>query len=175
MSFFTSKIVSIGEKINVILLTFITDVSSSSAALEVSFESDLYLNCFCRSVWANNSNSLFQTINLCFRPNFNQTVQGFKEVFPLINTSILDLINLSLLTGYAPHSFKVAVTKPLLEKPTLDQGVLANYRPISNLRFMYKVLRKLLQLNFVIIYTEVICLKSFSQHSECIIAQKQHW
>ena len=40
----------------------------------------------------------------------------FKEVFPLIDTSILDLINLSLLTGYVPQTFKVAVIKPLLKK-----------------------------------------------------------
>jgi len=71
-----------------------------------------------------------------------------------------------LLTGYVPQTFKVAVIKPLLKKPTLDSEVLANYQPISNIK---------LPLNSVIIYTEIICLKSFSQDSECIIAQKQHW
>ena len=39
----------------------------------------------------------------------------FQKVFPLINTSILDLINLSLLTGYVAQTFKVAVIKPLLK------------------------------------------------------------
>ena len=71
-------------------------------------------------------------INLYFRLNPNQ-------VFPLIDTSILDLINLSLLTGYVP--FRVAVIKPLLKNPTLDSEVLANYRPISNLPFLSKVLQ----------------------------------
>ncbi|RCU38734.1 hypothetical protein DVA76_17340, partial [Acinetobacter baumannii] len=52
------------------------------------------------------------------------------------------MINLSLLTGYVPQSFKVAVIKPLLKKPTLDPGVLANYRPISNLPFLSKILEK---------------------------------
>ena len=56
-----------------------------------------------------------------------------KEALPLVNTSLLDMINMSLLTGYVPQSFKVAVIKPLLKKPTLDPEVLANYRPISNL------------------------------------------
>uniref|UniRef100_A0A3Q3R4Q7 Reverse transcriptase domain-containing protein n=1 Tax=Monopterus albus TaxID=43700 RepID=A0A3Q3R4Q7_MONAL len=65
-----------------------------------------------------------------------------KDVFPLINTSILDLINLSLLTGYVPQAFKLAVIKPLLKKPTLDPGVLANYRPISNRPFISKILEK---------------------------------
>ena len=35
----------------------------------------------------------------------------FKEDFPLINTSILDVINLSLLTSYVLHVF----IKPLLK------------------------------------------------------------
>ena len=65
-----------------------------------------------------------------------------KEVFPLIGTSLLNLINLPLLTGYVPRSFKVAVIKPLLKKPSLDPGVLANYRPISNLPFLSKILEK---------------------------------
>uniref|UniRef100_A0A8C4GTX0 Reverse transcriptase domain-containing protein n=1 Tax=Dicentrarchus labrax TaxID=13489 RepID=A0A8C4GTX0_DICLA len=61
---------------------------------------------------------------------------------PLIGTSLLDMINLSLLSGYVPQSFKVAVIKPLLKKPTLDPGVLANYRPISNLPFLSNILEK---------------------------------
>ena len=65
-----------------------------------------------------------------------------KEVIPLIGTSLLDMINLSLLSGYVPQSFKVAVIQPLLKKPTLDPGVLANYRPIFYLPFLSKILEK---------------------------------
>ena len=46
LSFFTNKIV-FREKIHGILSTIITDVSSSAAALEVSLEPHLYLDCFC--------------------------------------------------------------------------------------------------------------------------------
>ncbi|MHC5954189.1 hypothetical protein ACYTX9_09755, partial [Streptococcus pyogenes] len=49
-----------------------------------------------------------------------------KEVLPLINSSILNMINLSLIIGYVPQAFKVAVVKPLLKKPSLDPTVLAN-------------------------------------------------
>ena len=66
----------------------------------------------------------------------------FKEVFPLISSSILDVINLSLLQGYVPKAFKVAVIKPLLKKPSLDPDDLVNYRPISNLPFLSKILEK---------------------------------
>uniref|UniRef100_A0A674PCY9 Reverse transcriptase domain-containing protein n=1 Tax=Takifugu rubripes TaxID=31033 RepID=A0A674PCY9_TAKRU len=65
-----------------------------------------------------------------------------KDVLPLIGSSILDQINGSLVSGYVPRSYKVAVIKPLLKKPSLDPDVLANYRPISNLPFISKVLEK---------------------------------
>uniref|UniRef100_A0A674PNC8 Reverse transcriptase domain-containing protein n=1 Tax=Takifugu rubripes TaxID=31033 RepID=A0A674PNC8_TAKRU len=60
----------------------------------------------------------------------------------MIGSSILDQINGSLVTGYVPRSYKVAVIKSLLKKPSLDPDVLANYRPISNLPFISKVLEK---------------------------------
>ncbi len=65
-----------------------------------------------------------------------------KEVLHLVNTTLLDMTNLSLLTGHVPQSFQAAVIKPLLKKPNLDPGVLANYRPISNLPFLSKILEK---------------------------------
>ncbi|TWW53919.1 putative RNA-directed DNA polymerase from transposon X-element, partial [Takifugu flavidus] len=70
------------------------------------------------------------------------TVGTYRDVLPLIGSSILDQINGSLVSGYVPRSYKVAVIKPLLKKPSLDPDVLANYRPISNLPFISKVLEK---------------------------------
>ena len=51
-------------------------------------------------------------------------------------------MNMSLLSGYVPQSFKVAVIKPLLKKHNLDPEVLGNYRPMSNLPFLSKILEK---------------------------------
>ena len=65
-----------------------------------------------------------------------------KESFPLIADSILNIINTSLETGYVPQSFKYAVIKPLLKKPNLDPELLVNYRPISNLPFVSKILER---------------------------------
>ncbi len=56
---------------------------------------------------------------------------------PLVGPFLLNTINLLLLAGYVPQSFKVAAIKPLLKK------VLANYRPISNLPFLSKILEKI--------------------------------
>lgn len=66
----------------------------------------------------------------------------FKDIFPLISDAILKIINTSLKNGYVPQSFKYAAVKPLLKKPNLDPDVLANYRPISNLPFISKVLER---------------------------------
>ncbi|CAJ1051395.1 uncharacterized protein LOC117829052%2C partial [Xyrichtys novacula] len=66
----------------------------------------------------------------------------FKEVFPCIGQSVLAIINSSLSSGVVPPGFKHAVVQPLLKKPGLDCSVLANFRPISKLPFISKILEK---------------------------------
>ena len=51
-------------------------------------------------------------------------------------------INTSLTTGIVPPDLKTAIVKPLLKKPSLDKNLLKNYRPISNLPFLSKILEK---------------------------------
>ena len=50
------------------------------------------------------------------------------------------IINMSLMTGTVPTAFKQASVRPLLKKPSLDVDDLCNYRPVSNLPFLSKVL-----------------------------------
>ena len=57
---------------------------------------------------------------------------------PSIGQSFLAIINGSLSSGVVPQSFKHAVVQPLLNKPGLDPGMLANYRPISKLPFFFQ-------------------------------------
>ena len=73
----------------------------------------------------------------------------FKRVFDGVSGPVLEIINTSLRTGIFPDAFKTAVVKPLLKKPKLDNSILANYRPISHLPFISKVVEKivLVQLN----------------------------
>uniref|UniRef100_A0A803SLJ1 Reverse transcriptase domain-containing protein n=1 Tax=Anolis carolinensis TaxID=28377 RepID=A0A803SLJ1_ANOCA len=52
------------------------------------------------------------------------------------------IINASLGQGSFPSCFKQAVVKPLLKKTSLDPSVCNNYRPISNLPFLGKVLER---------------------------------
>ena len=62
----------------------------------------------------------------------------FNELGPIIT----NLVNLSLSEGIFPSSFKQALVQPLLKKPSLSTDDLNNFRPISNLNFISKILEK---------------------------------
>ena len=62
--------------------------------------------------------------------------------------TITNILNESLLSGTVPSEFKTAVVKPLLKKLSLDPNVLKNYRSISNLPFLSKLLENLFFNNF---------------------------
>ena len=55
---------------------------------------------------------------------------------------ITEIINYSLHTGVVPACFKHALVTPLLKKPTLNPDILSNFRPVSNLSFISKILEK---------------------------------
>ncbi len=59
-----------------------------------------------------------------------------KELLPVAEEPLLNIINSSLSLGHVPKPFKLEVIKPLIKKPKLDPCELANYRPISNLPFV---------------------------------------
>ena len=62
------------------------------------------------------------------------------ENLDVLLPTVTNIINTSLASGFVPPDFKTAIVKPLLKKPSLDQNVLKNYRPISNLPFLSKIL-----------------------------------
>ena len=55
--------------------------------------------------------------------------------------SITKMINLSLTSGHFPAEWKMALILPLLKKRGLDP-ILKNYRPISNLQFVSKLVER---------------------------------
>ena len=60
------------------------------------------------------------------------------ELVPLIT----DIVNMSLRESMFPKSLKTALIRPLLKKTGLDSDILKNYRPVSNLTFISKVIEK---------------------------------
>ena len=56
---------------------------------------------------------------------------------------ITSIVNESLTSGYFPTALKTAIVRPLLKKPSLDPENLKNYRPVSNLSFLSKIIEKI--------------------------------
>jgi len=63
-----------------------------------------------------------------------------KEMRGLLAPFVALLFNKSLDTGCFPAGFKQAVVRPLLKKSGLDTAEMKNYRPVSNLSFLSKLL-----------------------------------
>ena len=62
------------------------------------------------------------------------------ELVPLIT----DIVNMPLRESMVPKSLKTAHILPLLKKTGLDSDILKNYRPVSNLTFISKVIEKVI-------------------------------
>ena len=59
------------------------------------------------------------------------------------------IVKPSLETSVVPTELKQAVIRPLLKKPSLDYQEFKNFRPISNLTFLSKVIEKVVALQLV--------------------------
>ena len=84
------------------------------------------------------------------------------ECIDVLLPCVHSLINDCLSSGTVPLSFKSAIVKPLLKKPTLDPNNLKHYRPVSNLPFLSKILEKVV-LSQLFSYLNEHNLISFSQ------------
>ena len=65
-----------------------------------------------------------------------------KKVLAAVLPAIMTITNTSLSTGCVPSSLKKAIITPVLKKPSLDIEKLSNYRPVSNLSFLSKVIER---------------------------------
>lgn len=64
--------------------------------------------------------------------------QCIESFIPIVTS----LVNKSLCDSSVPTIFKQATVRPLLKKPGLDKENLKNYRPVSNLPFVSKIVEK---------------------------------
>ena len=65
-----------------------------------------------------------------------------RDCIDVLVTPITSIVNLSLSEGVFPSCFKTAYVSPLLKKSNLDKENMKNYRPVSNLSFLSKILEK---------------------------------
>ncbi len=72
-----------------------------------------------------------------------------KAVFQTVGPDILAIINCSLNSGIFPSNFKHSLVYLLLKKPSLDSSVLSNFRSISKLPFLSKILEKIVSTQLI--------------------------
>ena len=65
-----------------------------------------------------------------------------KECIDILLPSLTKLVNCSLMEGCIPDAFKSAVVTPLIKKPNLPSNDLKNYRPVSGLSFISKLVER---------------------------------
>lgn len=65
-----------------------------------------------------------------------------KGCFLVLLPTITKFVNLSLSTGRMPNALKVAALSPSLKKPDADFKQFSNFRPISNLTLISKIIEK---------------------------------
>ena len=71
------------------------------------------------------------------------------EYLDILITSITSIINASLEQGMCPNFFKQAHVTPIFKKWSLDKEVFKNYRPVSNLNFISKILERVVALQLL--------------------------
>ena len=83
----------------------------------------------------------------------------FKRCLPELLPFLHSIVNKSLRGGVFPSRLKVASVRPGLKKQNLDVDVLKNYRPISNLTYISKILEKVvhIQLNKYLLSNNMFC------------------
>ena len=77
-------------------------------------------------------------------PHVSVPVSIMKRIINSITITIIKIINDSLNSGYVPTQLKHAIVTPIIKTNKLDINDLNNYRPISQLPTIAKLLEKLL-------------------------------
>ena len=76
---------------------------------------------------------------LLTRPSTN-----IKDCLDILLPSITKLVNYSLIEGSFPNSFKKVVVNPLIKKSSLPRNDLKNYRTVSGLCFLWKLVERVI-------------------------------
>ena len=66
----------------------------------------------------------------------------YKECLDYLLPVTTTIVNASMQHGVFPDCFKLACVKPILKKAGSETDDLKNYRPVSNLNFLSKVVEK---------------------------------
>ena len=96
-----------------------------------------------------------------------------KRLLPKCICIITNIVNISLETGQFYSGWKVAVVQPLSKKSGLDL-IYKNYRPVSNLSFLSKIIERAMLHQFNNHCDQHNLLPDFQSAHRKTIAQKHH-
>ena len=80
------------------------------------------------------------TIKSCSLDPLPATIM--RKCYPILVPILKNIVNLSLTSGKMPKELKSAMIIPLITKPNADTETFSNFRPVSNLRFVSKLIEK---------------------------------
>jgi len=86
-----------------------------------------------------------------------------RECIDIILPFLTAMVNKSLRDGNLPAAQKAAVVTPLLQKTSFDQQDLKNYRPVSNLSFVSKLVERFAVKQFMTIWKAVGSCRLYGQ------------
>ena len=72
-----------------------------------------------------------------------------KECLTVLVPVITVIVNLSLSSATMPEDLKKAILSPLLKKSSLDWEILKNFRPVSNLSYISKIIERVIAARLV--------------------------
>ena len=90
------------------------------------------------------------------------TINLLKQCVDILSPIITDIVSMSITSGFIPSSMKEAIVTPLLKKTSLDPDQLKNYRPVSSLSFISKVIEKIVAAK-PIICSHTTCMRQNNQ------------
>ena len=89
----------------------------------------------------------------CSSPSEPLPLQTLKKLASTIAPIYKRVIDESLITGTIPSDLKHSIISPLIKKPKLDCNTLSNYRPISQLTTLTKLLEKVIYKQLILYFT----------------------
>ena len=131
--FFIQKISSIRTALDSCVFSRSADLGSPTKFSFTNF-SPVSQDCVKKTIM--NSRKSFSELDSLPRDIFIQCID-------ILTPHITTIFNESLISGVFPSDFKNSLVIPLIKKLSLDCNSLKNYRPVSNLSFISKILEKL--------------------------------
>ncbi len=159
------------EKLRILLGEGPASISLSSPSVNVSYSGTVFSHCCTLDSYSLQKEvSQMKPVTSLLDPI---PTSLFQSCFASLCPVVLSIINDSLCTGVVPPSFQIAAVTPVPKKTNIDYENLSNFRPISNLPFLVKILERVVASQLISHLTENNLFEPLQ--SGFLTVLKQHW